>query len=125
METEIRKKRTRRMRTKSERRRIVEETLVAGASVSRVARSHDVNANQVFNWRRLYRAGQLEIESSSASLLPVTITGPVERPQRVSRKAVRKNRSGTIDIDLGHARVRIEGAADPACIRAALEGLSR
>jgi transposase len=113
------------MRTKAELRRIVEETLVTGASVSRVARSHDVNANQAFNWRGLYRAGQLEAESSSPSLLPVKITGPVERPQRVSRKAVRRSRSRTIDIDLGHARVRIEGAADPACIRAALEGLSR
>ena len=31
------------------KRQIVEETLVPGASVSRVARRHDVNANQVFN----------------------------------------------------------------------------
>ena len=37
----------------------MEETLVAGASVSRVARRHDVNANQVFYWRKLYREGQL------------------------------------------------------------------
>lgn len=125
METEIGKKRTRRMRTQAERRRIVEETLAAGASVSRVARNHDVSANQVFNWRRLYRAGRLEAESFSASLLPVKITGTVEKPKQVSRKAVRKNRSGTIDIDLGHARVRIEGAVDPACVHAVLEGLSR
>jgi hypothetical protein len=33
----------------------VEETLVPGASVSRVARRHDVNANQVFHWRKLYQ----------------------------------------------------------------------
>jgi hypothetical protein len=32
---------------------------------------------------------------------------------------------GLTDIDLRHARVRIEGAADPASIRAALEGLRR
>jgi transposase len=37
----------------------VEETFVAGASVSRVARRHDVNANQVFYWRKLYREGRL------------------------------------------------------------------
>ena len=125
MESEITKKPKRRMRTKGERRRIVEETLVAGASVSRVARSHDVNANQVFNWRRLYRAGRLEAESSSPSLLPVKITGSVERPKQVSRKPIRKSAQGTIDIDLGHARVRIEGKADPACVGAVLEGLSR
>ncbi|HEY6264680.1 MAG TPA: transposase, partial [Candidatus Acidoferrum sp.] len=45
-------------RTKAERRAIVEETLVPGASVSRVARRHDVNANQVFRWRKLYSEGQ-------------------------------------------------------------------
>ena len=42
--------RKQRRRTIQERREIVEETLVAGASVSRVARRHDVNANQVFYW---------------------------------------------------------------------------
>ena len=125
METEIKSKPKRRMRTKAERRRIVEETLVAGASVARVARSHGVNANQVFNWRRLYGAGQLEAEGSPHSLLPVKITETVERSQQVSGNAVGKRTSGTIDIDLGHAWVRIEGKADPACVRAALEGLSR
>ncbi len=43
--------RKQRRRTIQERREIVEETLVAGTSVSRVARRHDVNANQVFYWR--------------------------------------------------------------------------
>jgi transposase len=46
----------RRMRSKAERRRIVEETLEPGASV---ARAHGVNANQVFKWRTLYREGRL------------------------------------------------------------------
>jgi transposase len=34
------------------RRQIVAETLEPGASVSIVARRHDVNANQLFKWRR-------------------------------------------------------------------------
>jgi transposase-like protein len=46
-------------RSIQERRAIVEETLLPGASVSRVARRHDVNANQVFHWRKLYREGRL------------------------------------------------------------------
>ena len=50
-------RRSRRFRSKQERRQIVEETLKAGASVSLVARAHDVNANQVFKWRRLYQQG--------------------------------------------------------------------
>lgn len=38
----------RQFRSRQERRAIVEETLKPGASVSVVARAHDVNANQVF-----------------------------------------------------------------------------
>jgi transposase len=34
------------------KRRIVEESLVPGASVARIARAHGVNANQVFAWRQ-------------------------------------------------------------------------
>jgi transposase len=37
------------------KRGIVEETFVPGASVSIVARRHDVNANLVFAWRKRYR----------------------------------------------------------------------
>jgi transposase len=49
----------RRRRSIEEKRRIVEETLEAGASVARVARRHAVNANQVFYWRKKYREGRL------------------------------------------------------------------
>jgi transposase len=112
-----------RFRSKAERRQIVEETMKLGASVSQVARAHDVNANQVFHWRRQYRAGWFE-EKKSTALLPVRITAAVSRkPEPVA--AAKAATSGVIDIDLGHARVRIEGSADPHCVRAALEGLVR
>src|SRR6266567_8072880 len=45
----------RRYRALEEKRRIVEETLAEGTSVALVARAHGVNANLVFNWRRLYQ----------------------------------------------------------------------
>lgn len=118
----------RRFRSKEERRRIVEETLQPGASVSGVARAHDVNANQVFKWRRQYRDGRLDPDSTSSILLPVEISDslPVVRPaSSASRRGGQTKRAGVIDIDLGHARLRIEGNADPACVRAALEGLLR
>jgi transposase len=116
----------RRFRTKKERRRIVEETLKPGASVSQVARAHDVNANQVFTWRRLYRKGQLEVEQGSSTLLPVRVAdSTVPVVQNARRRQPKLKRAGVIDIDLGHARVRIEGAADPECVRAALQGLIR
>jgi transposase-like protein len=58
-----------------EKRRIVEETHVRGASVATVARRHQVNANQVFAWRQLYRRGLLEVTSSEATspMLPVKL----------------------------------------------------
>ena len=112
--------------SRQEKREIVEETLRAGASVSVVARAHDVNANQVFRWRKLYREGQLEVEESTTRLLPVKVTDVADQEMRLSVKRKSKFKSdGIIDIDLGHARLHIEGAADPECVRAALAGLIR
>ena len=56
-----------------QKRRIVEETLAEGASVAQIARVHGVNANLVFNWRKLYRAGQLGVRDGN-KLLPVRVT---------------------------------------------------
>ena len=91
--------------------------------MSQVARAHDVNTNQVFTWRRLYRAARLEVPQKSSALVPIKITDAVEPVRQLrSRKPTR---TGIIDIDLGHARIRIEGRADPDCVRAAVEGLIR
>src|SRR5207244_10485320 len=103
---------TRQFRSKQERRQIVEETLKPGASVSLVARAHEVNANQVFKWRRQYREGRLGITptaTTQSTLLPVKISEslPTIRPA-AERRRVKARRTGIIDIDLGHARVRIE-----------------
>src|SRR5688572_20589548 len=113
------------MRSKAERRQIVEETFKSGPTVAQIARAHGVNANQVFNWRRLYQAGQLETEATTGTMLPVKIADAA--PVVVAKRAKRRERvaNGVIDIDLGHVRVRIEGAANPACIRAVMEGLRR
>ena len=62
----------RRYRSLEEKRRIVEEALAEGVSVAAVARGHGVNANLVFNWCKLYRAGRLG-KSAPATLLPVKI----------------------------------------------------
>lgn len=119
--------RTRRFRSQLERRQIVEETLQPGASVSQVARTYDVNANQVFKWRRQYRQGKLEGEQTGGTMLPVRVSDiiPTTRSAASHSSKARPKRLGIIDIDLGHARIRIEGAADPGCVRAALEGLIR
>jgi transposase len=122
----------RRRRSKLERRRIVEETLLPGASVARVARAHGVNANQVFLWRRLYQQGSLEVGTEETGLVPVRLfhpeqsmvptpaaTGAPVRP----RSSVRAAAPGTIHIECGRARLHIEGAADPLSLRVVLECL--
>jgi transposase len=115
----------RQRRSIAEKRRIVEETLVEGASVARVARAHGVNANQVFYWRKLYQAGRLGI-TSAARLLPVRVTGESCPPPTISLPeppSSQRSSSGTIHIELRQAQVRIEGSADPALVRVLLECL--
>src|ERR1051325_4737622 len=66
------KRRRHRAWPESLKREIVAATLQPGASVSRVARRYDVNANQVFAWRRRYR--NVASEPAALRLLPVTVT---------------------------------------------------
>src|SRR5215831_10288886 len=73
----------RQYRSLEEKQRIVGEALAEGASVARVARAHGVNANLVFNWCRLYRAGRLR-RRSEAKLLPVRVTGESCTPPAAS-----------------------------------------
>lgn len=47
---------------------MVAETLEPGASVSIVARRHDVNANQLFKWRREMTSEQPAADESVAML---------------------------------------------------------
>ena len=72
--------RRRRSWTGDEKRQIVEESLEPGASIAEVARRHDLNANQLFAWRRL-----MGIRSSASdvltSILPVTIEPEPSTPE--------------------------------------------
>ena len=107
----------------AEKRQIVEETLAEGASVALVARAHGVNANLVFNWRRLYQAGRLG-RRGEAKLLPVKVTA--ERSlTTTSTGSSLPSSPATIHIQLQHAQVRIEGSADAMLLRVLLECLQR
>jgi transposase len=128
VEAELAGRPNRRKHPVAEKRRIVEETLLPGASVARVARAHEVNANQVFKWRRLYQRGLLGSKGSSVALVPVTVSDaqagaqldstPTAAP-RVAGSVV----AGTIQLQLPKGRLRIEGAADPDSLRVVLECL--
>jgi len=113
----------RKHRSTADKRLIVEQASEPGASVARVARAHGLNANVVFQWRRLYREGKLTAEPAQAmKLLPVSIAEHevIERP---AEEVVAPN-FGSIHIELpGEVRISVEGHADPVAIRAVLGSL--
>jgi transposase len=117
-----------------EKRRIVELTLVSGASVARVAQTEGVNANQVFRWRRAYRNGELQPADSTA-LVPVVIeadsSGYSDHKSDLDvahapEQPVPAPPSGAIHIELpGRAAISVECGADRALLRTILESLCR
>lgn len=107
----------RRQWSEAAKRQIVAETLERGSSVSIVARRHDVNANQVFKWRREIAPEQVPAAGERVSLLPVEIVSnpPGERRPRARR-------SGTIEIMFGcGAKVRLRGEVSLEALRQVIE----
>lgn len=97
------------------KRQMVAETLEPGASVSIVARRHDVNTNQLFKWRRELLPKAVPAVVGAGMMVPVEIVP--ERPQR--RRADRK---GIIEIEFGGgARVSLRGEVEPSVLRQVIE----
>jgi transposase len=70
----------RRRWTTAQKRLIVEESFAPGASVSEVARRHEVHPNQLHGWRKDARLGSLPIVASPpGSFAPVELAG-VDQP---------------------------------------------
>ena len=116
--------------TLEEKRRIVEETLQPGASVSRIAREHDINTNLIFTWRRQHGRGEL-VPSHGApqpvALLPVHVTdaiSPSAPPTPAAAKEI-EPRPGFIEIELPGASVRIHGRVEGDALRQVLDALQR
>jgi transposase len=102
----------RRQYSEALKRQMVAETQVPGASVSIVARRHDVNSNQLFRWRRqLLPKAAVE----SGAMLPVAVApdeGRLRRPDR----------DGVIEITFGcGARVRLRGEVSSETLRQVVE----
>jgi len=107
-----------RWRTKAERRAIVEETLVPRASVSRVARRHDVNANQVFHWRKLYQEGRL---GTTSNFLPVRVAS--EQRGEAGNGSGCLAQPGTMEIKLAKGTLRVFGSVEVLALRTVIESL--
>lgn len=99
------------------KREIVAATLTPGSSVSVVARRYDVNANQVFAWRRRYRGASAE--SAGLQLIPVTVMAD----QSVA--AAPAGASELIEIVLNGYRVRVGDGIKASTLRLVLDVLER
>ena len=104
------------------KREIVAASLAPGSSVSIIARQYDVNANQVFSWRKRYREdpGPLP-DPSAAQLIPVVIT--TEQGSAAARLSTVAEK---IEINVaGKYRVRVGSGFDGQALRRVLDVLER
>lgn len=104
------------------KRKIVEETFEAGASVAvvAVAQRYELNPNVVFAWRRLYRAGEFgKPTQGGAELIPVKVIAPEPGPKRVAdRNGASATQPDSIEVRLAEgAQVRFNGALAREALR--------
>ncbi len=102
------------------KREIVAASLAPGSSVSLVARQYDVNANQVFSWRKLYRNEAAAAAAPAAGqMIPVIVEAEQDAaPPQSSRAA------GMIEIGvLGKYCVRVGGDFKAQVLRRILDVL--
>jgi transposase len=127
------------------KRQVVKETLAPGASVSIVARRHDINSNVVFRWRQEYRDAERDKAAQAKKGLPaagfvevglVDNAGAVRmlpaplKPGGESLKAVAPVAEGTtpglIEIETaGGVKVRISGRVDHRALNSVLAAVRR
>jgi transposase len=85
-----------------------------------VARRHDVNANQLFKWRRELLPQEAGAVIEPGQMVAVTIQ-PEPEPERRSPRR-RTERAGFIEIELGSgARVVVRGEVPPRTLRQVIE----
>ncbi|MGK3120093.1 IS66-like element accessory protein TnpA [Pseudomonas corrugata] len=106
------------------KRQVVEATLQPGASVSLIAREHDVNANLVFRWRQQYQEGLFGpiSQGACATFLPVQV---IETPTDLPHIQAQPQSHSEILVEVGKARLRITGTPDPQTVQLILQQLLR
>jgi transposase len=135
-DTKVRRPRRVEVFTGPERRRdwpderkiaIVAESLEPGVNASALARSHDINPQQLFGWRRRFRAEAEALIAASrrapepVSFAPVHVEAPASAlPAPLSAAGAC---DGSIEITIGTATVRIRGAADTKTLALVLKAL--
>lgn len=98
---------------------IMLEALAPGATVSEVARRHDLRPQQVFGWLREAR----KAAAPTAAFVPVVVE-PAEAPTAVAPKKRRKPRAGgDIEIEIDGVVVRIGRGAEARTVASVIQAL--
>jgi len=124
----VRTPRRRREHSAQFKRELVARSLEPGVSVAAIAMEGGINANLLFGWRRKHLNAMAQdgdaLRRPTAVLLPVSIeTAPAERPCTPSTTSSVRSGSGTIEIEIGSARVRLRGGVDEVSLRTVLTAL--
>ena len=127
----------RRVWTDEEKAQILAESFRPGAKVSDVARRHGMNRGLLWTWRHQARKRGLggeqtfvpvRIEEESAAP-PAATVGPsavsVSAAAVVTDGMKAGSPAGSIEIEIGGARVRVSGTVDTALLRQVLTQLGR
>jgi transposase len=114
----------RRFFSEEHKRTVVERCLAPGASVSAVSLAHGFNTNLVRKWIRAYQAQQA---AGAGKLVPVTVREAHEAAsaRRARAEPASPAASGSIEIELGAARVILRGPVNAGELRVVLDVLSR
>jgi transposase len=104
------------------KREIVTASFAPGASVSVIARRYDVNANQVFRWRKLFcDCANAAANPTAPQLVPVIVTAEERSGAAPAPSAV-----DTIEIEVaGKYRIRVGSGVDGKALRRVLDVLER
>ena len=93
------------------KRAAVARTLVAGASVSLIARELNINTNQLFSWRKRFGADAPAGSNAPSQLVAVTVVDMPTTPAPVVSAP-----PGVIVLSVGQAQLRLEGQVDSATL---------
>jgi transposase len=108
----------RRRWSSDDKARIVEETLAPGATVSEVARRHDIRPQQLFGWRRGMRTVDPE---PAMSFVPALIEAPA-KAERARPRPARAGR-GDIELEIDGVVVRVRRGAETKTVAAVIKAL--
>ena len=124
--------RRRRRWSEAQKRQIVAETHEPGVSVPMVAQRYNLNANQIFRWRRLFR--ELERAGGAGRFVPVVVeaapgqeVGKTTMPPPPESVVVEgSSATGRMEIVLaGDRRVIVDRAVDSSALSRAISVLER